>query len=152
MRAVRQHDDLVGGHLVDAGQQLEGARVERRPALDHVRAELLVEAAHARSGRDRDDAAAHDGDGRRASRSGGEPRRALLLLLVHVGDVEALDRSGAVEHRDRPLRVVGVDVDAQRRGDRRRPAPSRRCSSSSETHVLPGASPPPETTKFVQYR
>ena len=55
--AVGQHDHLVRRDRVDAGEHLEGARVERRAALDDVRAELLVEAAHAVARRDRDDAA-----------------------------------------------------------------------------------------------
>ena len=44
-----------------------------------------------------------------------QPRRALGDLLVHVGDVLVLDRPDAVEQRLGGVRVVGVDVDAQRR-------------------------------------
>ena len=149
--AVRQHDDLVGGHLVDAGEQLEGARVERRAALDDVRAELLVEAPHAvarrrprprRSARSRPPGA--------PCRPAGEPRGALLLLLVHVGDVEALDRPGAVEHGDRPLRARRCGRGRAASPGPRRPAPSRRCSSSAGRRSRPAPAPPPETTKFVQ--
>ena len=40
--------------------------------------------------------------------------RALLDLLVHVGDVEPRDRADAVEEAGRPLGLVGVDVDLER--------------------------------------
>ena len=109
-----------GADLVDAGEQLVGRGVERRAAVDDVRAEVLVELPHAaRRRRPR----------RRRAAPGvaAAARVALGDLLAHVGDVEparpspcpsnsAIARSG----------LVGVDVDLQRRARRRRPAPSRR--------------------------
>ena len=43
-----------------------------------------------------------------------DARRALLDLLVHVGDVEPRDLADAVEQVGRALRLVGVDVDLER--------------------------------------
>ncbi len=103
---VRQHDDLLGGHLVDAGQELVGRRVERRAAVQHARAEAFEELAHAVAGDDREHAAGGD----RLAHA----QRALLDLLVHVGHIEARDRAGAVEQVGRALGLVRVDVDLQR--------------------------------------
>ena len=102
------------GTLVDAGEDLEGARVERRAALHHVGAELLVEAAHAGARGDGHDSAAHRGPVHRRRAVVAQPRGALVLLLVHVGDVEPLDRPAAGEDGDRALGLVGVNVHAQR--------------------------------------
>ena len=46
--AVGQQHDLLGGHVVDARQQVVGGGVERRPAVDRVHAELGEHLAHAR--------------------------------------------------------------------------------------------------------
>ncbi len=40
VRAVRQHDDLLGRHRVDRGEQLVGRRVQRRAAVERLHAEL----------------------------------------------------------------------------------------------------------------
>ena len=45
----------------------------------------------------------------------GQAGIALGDLRVHVGDVEARHLARAGEHADRRLRIVGVDVDLQRR-------------------------------------
>ena len=90
--AVRQHDHLVGGDLVDAGEDLEGARVERR-ARPRRRARRAARRARACPS---PAATATTPQRHRRARAAAcvarEPRRALLLLLVHVGDVEPLDR------------------------------------------------------------
>ena len=49
-----------------------------------------------------------------AGRRLAEARVALGDLHAHVGDVQARDLAGAVEHRRRVLGLVGVDVDLQR--------------------------------------
>ena len=57
--------------------------------------------------------------------------RALLDLLVHVGDVEVRDRPGAVEQRRSRVGVVGVHVDLQRRSSPTTSTESPICSSAS---------------------
>ena len=116
-------------------------RVERRAAVEHVRAEALEQLAHAVAGDDGEHAAGVD----RLAHAGG----ALLDLLVHVGDVEPRDLADVVEQAGRALGLVGVDVDLQRGGvadDEHGVAESlepRRSTASA-----PGLSP--VTAKFVQ--
>ena len=86
VRRVRQHDDLLGRHAVDAGQQLVGRRVERRPAGSGVAPSDVEQLRHAR--RPATTAStpqvAAAASARRSARCGD--------LLVHVGHVEARDR------------------------------------------------------------
>ena len=108
VRAVRQHDHLLGRQRVDRGQQVVGRGVERRAAVENRHPERGEQGAHPVAG----------GDGHRAAdriRIGlRQPRVALLDLLAHVGDIEVRDRSGAGEHRGGGVRIIGVDVDLER--------------------------------------
>ena len=78
-----------------------------------------------------------------------DAQRALLDLLVHVGDVEAGDLADAVEERGRALGLVGMDVNLQRgriadNEHASRPSRSRRAIHGD------GSRPSPVTAKFVQ--
>ncbi len=46
--AVGEQHDLLGGHLVDPGEQVVGGGVERRSAVDRVHAELVEQRRAAR--------------------------------------------------------------------------------------------------------
>ena len=105
VRGVGQHQDLLGGHLVDPGEDLVRRRAESRAAVHHVRAEPLEERAHAVAGRDH----------HRPRLGGVKPRLPRCDLLAHVSHVEPLHVAGLLEHGDRHLRLVGVDMDLQRR-------------------------------------
>ena len=90
---------------MDAGEDLVGGRVEGRAAVDYVGPEALEERPHPLSGGHR------DGPGARLP----EARLARGYLLAHVRDVQSLDVPGLLEHGDRDLGLVGVDVDLERR-------------------------------------
>ena len=102
-----QHDDLLGGHLVDAGQQLVGRRVQRRAAVEHVRAHALEELAHAVAGDDREHAAGVERPRGRAA--------------VRCSTCSCMSATSSRETSPTPsnsvgraLGLVGVDVDLQR--------------------------------------
>ena len=131
--AVRQHDDLLRGHLVDRRQQVVCGRVERWPAVDRVHAQLVEEAREARPADDRDRAAArrpgavcasHIGAGRRADPRGCALARgavrplaraahagvALQGLRSHVCHVEPRHLARVGEHSRGALGLVGVQM------------------------------------------
>ena len=123
-------------------QQLVGRGVERRAAVQHVRAEALEELAHAVAGDDGEHAAGVD----RLAHAD----RALLDLLVHVGDVEPGDLAGVLEQR-RSARsgssvwtwtfsVCGVADHEHRVAEALEPGDPRRLARG----------PGPVTAKFVQ--
>ena len=146
--AVGEHDHLRGGDLVDAREDLEGARVQGGPALDHVCAELLVEAAHPGARGDRDDSARHllHGSGvaiRRAARRAAPPARACRRRPA-----ARPSRAGRTPRPRARARRCGRA--RARSSDRRRPARSRRAPRACETYVRPAGSSVPSTTKFVQ--
>ena len=67
VRRVGEHDDLLGGRAVDAGQQVVGRGVERRAAVERHGAERAEQRGHA--------VARHDGQRARRSRRARRPRR-----------------------------------------------------------------------------
>ena len=79
-------------------------------ALHHVGAELLVEAAHAGARGDGHDSAAHRGPAQRRRAVVAQARGSLVLLLVHVRDVQPLDRPAAGKDCDGKLGIVDVNV------------------------------------------
>ncbi len=139
--AVRQHDDLLGGDVVDRREQVVGGGVERRAAVDRVHAELREHLAQPLAA-DRPRRRRSDPRGprpRRPAPTGGrvrsararcrrsvpsdrapgadgraDPLVALGHLGAHVRHVEPRDLADAVEQRRRALGLVGVEVDLQR--------------------------------------
>jgi hypothetical protein len=100
---VGQHDDLLGGDVVDAGQQLVRGRVERVAAVERDGADALEQLAHPGPRDDREHPA-------RLHRLG-EALAALVDLLGHVRHVEVRDLAGTGEQGGRALGLVGVEVD-----------------------------------------
>ena len=112
---VGQDDDLLGRHLVDPREQLVGRGIQGGAAVQRVDAQPFEERRHARPRADRERAAARTNPPTRAVPVCRQALRALLDLGMHVRDVQARDLAGGGEDRGRPLGLVGVDVDLERR-------------------------------------
>ena len=119
VRVVREHDRLVARRATaTAREQVGGRRVHRLAALDDadraVRGEALEQPPVAVARDDGDDAR------RRALRGAGRARRAssrssrCVRLLVHVRDLDAVDRPARDAERERAPGIVGVDVHLER--------------------------------------
>ena len=118
VRVVRQDHRLVGVERLHGREQVCRRRVHRLPALDDreradVLREALEEPAVPVSRDDGDDAGRralrrHVGDGRE------QPLLALARLLVHVRDLDAVDRADRAADRERRARIVGVHVHLDR--------------------------------------
>src|SRR5439155_14469874 len=89
--AVGQHDHFFRRYRVDPGEELESARVQRKAAFHDMGAELLVEPLDSFPRGNRYDTTSGLLTCASCS-SAPQSRRTLVLLLVHVGNVEALDR------------------------------------------------------------
>ena len=116
VRVVREHEHLGGGCRLDRGDDLLGRGVHRLPALEHPRGAVpLEEPAVAGAGDDGNDAGLERvvGVGHVRHRPE-EAAGALLRLLVHVRDLDALERPEARPRRERRPGLVRVDVDLQR--------------------------------------
>ncbi len=127
VRAVRQHDHLLGGHLVDAGQEVVRRRVERRAAVDRVHAELAEQLHQPGPADDRDRARARACARRRACAVEIRPLHArpvhvrrVRVRRVHVRRVWVRPVAVQCVHVQ-PVAVHPVDVRAVavQRGDRR---------------------------------
>ena len=141
VRAVGQHDDLLGRHGVDrrrAARRSTGSSSGRRRAR-----------ARRGCGRARRCRRSRRPRARRSARLSARWRVARADLGVHVGDVDVRDLAGAGDGRDRLLGLVGVNVDLQRAGvadDEQRVA--ERVERGARSAPSRGATP--VSAKFVQ--
>ena len=93
---------------MDPRQQLVGRGVELRATVEHVGAKALEQLADPGACDDRQHAAAHRGGALTT-------RDQRCRLVVHIGDVEMGHLAGPGKHGGGALRLVGVNVDLQRR-------------------------------------
>ena len=108
---VRKHDHVACSRGLDRRDDVGRRRVHGAAAVDDARAKALVETLVAVAGHDRD----HVGHaGRRVGDRFEQALRALLCLLVHVRDLDPADRPARGCVRERPPRVVGVQMHLER--------------------------------------
>ena len=118
VRVVREDHGFVGVERLHGSDEVGGRRVHRLPALDDgersdVSCEALEEAPVALARDDGDDAGGR-ALGRRVGHRGEQPLLALLRLLVHVRDLDAVDRADRAADRERGAGIVGVHVHLDR--------------------------------------
>ena len=95
---------------MDRGEQVVGRRVQCRASVEHAHAEALEQRAHPGAGHDRKRTTSG-----RAAVGPGEALVAALDLVVHVGDIEVRDDASPGEQGRRRVRVIGMDVNLERR-------------------------------------
>ena len=123
VRVVRQEDDLVGRQLRDRLEQFRRRRVRRLATLDDPdgpdgRGDAFEEFAVPLPRDDRDDTAGRTLNRvwkRRRVGDRGESPLALLLLHLHVRDLDPFDRPDGGAERERGAGIVGVHVHLERR-------------------------------------
>ena len=114
VRVVRQDEHLGRRRRLDCGEEIAGRRVHRLAALEHARRPVALEQPPVPAPGTTATTPVSSVCPRIGNRFE-QPLRALDRLTLHVRDLDSLDRAERSAERERPARLVRVDMDLQSR-------------------------------------